>query len=212
MTAKILPVATSELDNRSLVVIDEASGRGLVIDPSFEPGPMKRALADCGLEPEAILLTHGHIDHIAGIPALRATRSLPVWIHPLDAPWLRDPMINGSMLFNIAWKPLEPDRLLADGEVIQLGETTLRVLHTPGHTPGSVTLDVNDGEALIVGDLLFKGSVGRTDLPGGDWDALQTSLKRVLAEFDDPPVHSGHGEATTLDEERRGNPFLEGLK
>jgi hydroxyacylglutathione hydrolase len=197
------------MDNRSLLVVDDASRRGVIVDPSFEPEPLSRAIAEHGVEPVAVLLTHGHIDHIAGLPLLSEAAGLPVWVHSGDAPMLTDPILNGSFLFGVEWVPVEPARLLEDGESIGVGDLTLRILHTPGHSPGGITIDVNGGEALIAGDLLFRGGVGRTDLPGGDQATMVQSLRRVLEEFDDPPVHPGHGEATTLAHERATNPFLQ---
>jgi glyoxylase-like metal-dependent hydrolase (beta-lactamase superfamily II) len=207
VSALIVPVRTSDLDNRSFLVLDEGTHRGVIVDPSFDTAPLRQAMADHGLEPEAILLTHGHIDHIAGIPGLGV--DLPIWIHAADAPMLSDGMLNGGLLFGVDWKPIEPARLLSEGDEIELGELSLRILHTPGHTPGSVTVDVGDGAALLVGDLIFCGSVGRTDLPGGDQEQLIASIRRVCDGYDDPPIHCGHGESSTLGVERRGNPYLQ---
>jgi glyoxylase-like metal-dependent hydrolase (beta-lactamase superfamily II) len=204
----IVAVPTSQRDNRSHLVFDEASREGVIVDPSFDAEALDHEIARLGLRPVAVLLTHGHIDHIAGIPRLRAARGLPLWIHAADAPLLGDGMLNGALLFGVAWEPLHAARLLAGGDEIAVGALRLRILHTPGHTPGGITVDVNGGEALLTGDLLFRGSVGRTDLPGGDQEALIRSLKRVVETFDDPPIHPGHGESSTLGEERRSNPFL----
>jgi hydroxyacylglutathione hydrolase len=202
----IVPLVTSDLDNRTYLVADDASRRAFIIDPSFSTAVIQRAAKDHRLKPVAIILTHGHFDHIAGIPALRP---LPIWIHAGDAAMLRDPMLNGSWLFGAQWSPLEPERLLSDGETLKLDDLALRVIHTPGHSPGGITFAVNGDEALITGDLLFRGGVGRTDLLGGDMATLLASIGRLMREFDDPPVHPGHGDSTTLDIERRTNPFLQ---
>ncbi len=200
----IVSLSTSDHGNRTFLVLDDATRQGVIVDPSFDTAVVERALDEHRAAPVATVLTHGHIDHIAGAAAC----GLPVWIHADDAPLLGDNPLNGAPLFGVAWEAIEPARLLSDGETITLGETTLRVIHTPGHSPGSVTFDVNGGEALITGDLLFRGAVGRTDLPGGDQATMIESLRRVTEMFDDPAVHPGHGEATTLDAERRTNPFL----
>lgn len=203
----IVSLVTSELDNRTYLVIDGETRRALLVDPSFDTAPVADAAREQGVTPEAIVLTHGHIDHIAGIPQL-PWRDLPVWIHAADAPMLSEGTLNGAFLFGLTWEPIRPQRLLAEGDVLSLGKTHLEVIHTPGHSPGSVTLAVPGGNSLIVGDLLFHGSVGRTDLPGGDQATLIRSLRRITGRFADAAVLPGHGEATTLAAERQFNPFL----
>lgn len=194
------------MDNRSYLVFDDDSRRGVVVDPSFDSEPLKAAAEKRDLKLESVLLTHGHIDHIAGLPLFAG---LPIWIHADDAPLLSDPMLNGSFLFGVTWEPIKADRLLSDGDELSVGDLKLRVVHTPGHTPGGVTINVGGANSLIVGDLLFRQSVGRTDLPGGDQQTLVRSLKRICDEFENPAILPGHGDATTLDEERQFNPYLQ---
>jgi glyoxylase-like metal-dependent hydrolase (beta-lactamase superfamily II) len=161
------------------------------------------------MDPVAILLTHGHFDLICGIPLLRMGRALPVWIHGGDAPMLTsDGSLNGASLFGQEWEPVEPARLLEDGETIEVDGLRLHIVHTPGHSPGGITVDVNDGEALLVGDSLFRDGVGRTDLPGCDQQLLIASLKRIAGLHRDARVLPGHGPETTLARERAENPFL----
>lgn len=205
----IVSLVTSPMTNRSYLVFDDKTRRGVIVDPSMDVGALATRMKRERMEPVAILLTHGHFDHICGIPLLQMGRDLPVWIHEGDAPMLQsDGSLNGALLFGQEWEPIEPDRLLQDGEEIAIDGLRLRVIHTPGHSPGGVTVDVNDGEALIVGDALFKDGVGRTDLPGCDPRALIESLRRISALHEDAPVLPGHGAETTLAREREQNPFL----
>jgi glyoxylase-like metal-dependent hydrolase (beta-lactamase superfamily II) len=190
----------------------------IIIDPGqdAEPG-IAEVLAENRLKPVAVLLTHGHIDHIWSVAPVCGAQGIPAYIHPADRALLSDPARGlslqfGQQLFG-GLTFTEPDEVaeLADGMTIQLAGVELVVSHAPGHTPGSVTFRLPEG-ALFSGDLLFAGSIGRTDLPGGDYPAILDSLARVCLTLpDETRVLPGHGEYTTIGAERAGNPFLADL-
>ncbi|MBL8763857.1 MAG: MBL fold metallo-hydrolase [Phycisphaerae bacterium] len=183
-----------------------------IVDASFDPAPMIASVRRRGLKPEALILTHAHVDHIAGVNEVTAAfPRLPVWIHADESAWLADPMRNLSALGGVPITARGPDRLLRDGDMLNLGTTHWRVLHTPGHSPGGLTLWCEEEQAALVGDALFAGSVGRTDLPGGDPRELARSIRERLYTL--PPqtrVMPGHGPETTIGRERMSNPFVRG--
>jgi hydroxyacylglutathione hydrolase len=202
-----------------------ASGPGqecLIIDPGqdAEQG-IEEIIERYRLRPAAVLLTHGHIDHIWSVAPVCGARDIPAFIHPSDRALLSDPakglsLSAGQQLFG-GLEFTEPDdvRELTDGLKLELAGIELVVEHAPGHTPGSVTFRLPDAAepgTLFTGDLLFAGSIGRTDLPGGDYQTILTSLSRVCLPLpDETAVLSGHGPATTIGAERAHNPFLAGL-
>lgn len=193
----------------------------IVVDPGQRAmGPLRRILDDNRLTPAAVLLTHGHIDHMWSAQKVADTYGCPTYIHPADRHMLSDP-IKGfgprvaqkafGALFREPRQVVELDR---DGDKIDLGGMTVAVDHTPGHTQGSVVFRLAGGpeEIALTGDTLFRQSVGRTDLPGGSGRDLLTSiLTKLLVLDDDTLVLPGHGERSTIGLERRTNPFLEGL-
>ena len=184
------------------------AGQGVVIDPGDEGDRIAREAEAFGIRPEAVLLTHGHIDHTNAARSLRAGLGLKVFCHKLDAPMVRGE--DGESLFGLERKPCEVDREIEDGQVIKVGGAEFKVLHTPGHTQGSVCYVL--GGALFSGDTLFKGSIGRTDLPGGSDHQMLESLNRRIATLDgEMIVYPGHGPSTTIEHEKRTNPFLGAL-
>jgi hydroxyacylglutathione hydrolase len=211
-------------------VIAPAPGEECVIvDPGqdAEPG-IEEILREHHLKPVAVVLTHGHVDHVWSVAPVCGAKDIPAYIHPADRALLSDPgrgfpleatqQLFGGLTFT------EPDDVLelAGGMTLTLAGVQLVVDHAPGHTPGSVTFRLPDGVRvgragdaaglMFSGDLLFAGSIGRTDLPGGDYQTMLASLARVCLPLpDDTIVLSGHGPATTIGAERRGNPFLAGL-
>ncbi len=174
----------------------EGSKTCCLVDPGYEPETVLAELARLGLTPEAILLTHGHFDHVGAVRAIAGQTGCPVYLCPeeLSMP----PMMTAG--------PLYYTHTYTEGDCLTLAGTHIAVLHTPGHTPGSVCLKVEN--ALFSGDTLFAGSCGRTDLPGGDWDTIRGSLARLAAIEEDLAVFPGHGEATTLAVEKRYNPYM----
>lgn len=185
----------------------EETKEAAVVDPGGEVGKIQDYLQDKGLKLKYIINTHGHIDHIAGNDRLREATGARLLIHELDAPMLEDTRLNLSafMGFEVSFKPA--DQLLADGDTIEVGKVKLEVVHTPGHTRGGICL-VAEG-AVFTGDTLFNGSIGRTDFPGGDFDAIINSIKlKLMALPDDTAVYPGHMGPSTIAYERKHNPFL----
>lgn len=176
--------------------IVQNDGRCAVIDPGYEPETILSFLEAHGLTAEAVLLTHGHFDHVGGVKTIAAETGCRVWLHPAEL----------NMPPRLTAGPLYYTDALADGDTVSAAGLTFRVLHTPGHTPGSVCLFVED--TLFSGDTLFAGSCGRTDLPGGSRRAIKESLRRLAALETNYTVLPGHGESTELDWEKRYNPYM----
>lgn len=193
-------------------LIADGHGKAVFVDPGGDPGEVIRTLEDQGLTLEWILLTHGHADHICGLEKLRPSAARGVAVHSLDAFMLRSPELNLSAFMQERCQGAPPEKELEDGDTLLSGDLFISVIHTPGHTPGSVCFHIRDseGEALLAGDTLFAGSVGRTDLPGGDRGKLGESLLKLAGYPDDLPVYPGHGPESTIGDERRKNPFWPG--
>ena len=193
----------------------------VIIDPGqdAERG-IEELLARYRLKPVAVLLTHGHIDHVWSVGPVCGAKGIPAWIHPADRGLLADPASGlalnvGQELFGgVTFTEPDDVRELTDGATLELAGVQFTVGHVPGHTPGSVTFrgGADDLDALFSGDLLFAGSIGRTDLPGGDHATMLKSLARTLTLPDETVVLPGHGPQTTVGAERRTNPFLTGLE
>lgn len=184
--------------------------KAVFIDPGGDAAHLLRLSEKLKLLPIAILHTHGHADHIGGDSDLKAETGLPILIHPEDAEMLTDPEKNLSAYF---YEPLvapPADGFLGDGDVYAVGALKLEVIHTPGHTQGGICFKVD--QSVFTGDALFAGSIGRTDFPGGSERVLLASIrKRLLSLPDEVTIYPGHGPSSTIGEERRHNPFLEGL-
>jgi hydroxyacylglutathione hydrolase len=190
------------------IVGDDATGEVFVIDPGDEPERILQRLGRLGARPIAIVNTHGHFDHVQGVDAVRRATGAPFWIHEAEREVLEQGPARARLLFGLELpaSPM-PDRWLRDGDRLQVGSLSLAVRHTPGHSPGGVCL-LGEGVAFV-GDTLFAGSIGRTDLPGADLDTLLRSIAQVLLPLPDETVcYPGHGPETTIGDEKRDNPFL----
>jgi len=197
------------MGNNTYVIVDDATKEAAIVDPSFESDQLLPELQEKGLTLRYLLLTHAHFDHVIGNAFYASTVGLPIALHRADLPLLRALPEQGRM-FGVPVEPSpDPTIWLEEGKPLTLGETTIQVLFTPGHSPGSVTFLVDD--AAIVGDVLFAGSIGRTDLPGASHQTLLDSIRtRLLTLPDETRVLPGHEDETTIGEERRNNPFLRG--
>lgn len=196
------------LETNAYLVTDAERKRAIVIDPGTPDAGLLRRLEN--FEVEAVLLTHAHFDHIGGVEAVRQKFGCPVYMHGAEQDWLTDARKNGSAGWPGVTPPINgnpPDKLVSDGEELALLGETFRVLHTPGHSPGSVSYVC--GDIVFAGDALFCRSVGRTDLPGGDTALLVKSIREKLYTLPDHVlVLPGHGPETTIGEEKRENPFV----
>lgn len=179
-----------------------------VVDPGAEAPKIFRLVASNALHPVTLLNTHGHIDHIGANRDIKEKFDIPLCIHRDDEPMLKNVLQSELSFFLGAHVSPAPDQYLEDGETIKIGKSSLRVIHTPGHSPGSVSF-LGDG-FLLSGDTLFFGGVGRTDLPGGSWPELVNSIKtKILTMPDEMPVLPGHGPFTSVGQEKRSNPFIQ---
>jgi glyoxylase-like metal-dependent hydrolase (beta-lactamase superfamily II) len=210
MIHEILPVGM--LQCNCSIRGDEASREAIVVDPGDEIEQILQILAHHGLRVKAIVITHAHIDHIGGAQKLKAATGAAVYMNEKDAP-LYDALDTQAGWLGIATpERTEIDGPLRDGDSLQLGGAELHALHTPGHTQGSVSLWIPLENKLIAGDTLFRDSIGRTDLPGGDGKQILRSIKEKLLPLpDDALVIPGHGASTTIGREKRFNPFLRNL-
>jgi glyoxylase-like metal-dependent hydrolase (beta-lactamase superfamily II) len=179
----------------------------VVIDPGGDADRILLSLAESNLKVKYIVNTHGHFDHVSDNGKMKEATGAEILIHPLDAPMLGS-LSSNAAIFGISVENSPPcDRTIEEGDTVSFGEITLEVLHTPGHTPGGISL-FTEG-IVFVGDTLFAGSIGRTDFPGGDFDTLVASIQQKLFKMDDDVrVFSGHGPETNIGQEKRFNPFV----
>ena len=193
----------------SYLVVDPSTQRAALVDPGAEAEQLVEMVRASRATLEAIWLTHAHIDHIGAIAGVKRIWDVPVHMHPADRP-LFDRGAMQAAVYGLPFEePPAPERELAEGDILQLGALRFGVLHMPGHAPGHVVF-VTDGH-MIGGDLLFAGSIGRTDLPFSDPDRMSESLERVIMLPDETLVYPGHGPTTAIGRERATNPFLTGV-
>jgi hydroxyacylglutathione hydrolase len=205
-------VVVSPFATNCYIVGSESGREGIIIDPGDEAGTILERVSDLELDIKLIVLTHGHIDHIGALKAIKEATGAEMAINADDAKMLRGKggLILSMLVSGLSYpKPPPPDRLLNDGDSLDIGGLNLKVIHTPGHTPGGICL-VGEG-VVFSGDTLFRFGVGRTDLPGGSYRQLMESInRRLMALPDETIVYPGHGPETTIGAERTGNPFLSG--
>ena len=203
---KIHSLVVGRLQTNCFIVQSQAEA--IIVDPGDEPERILRFIKDINATPTRIVATHTHFDHVLGVDGVRKATKTPFMIHRDDLPMLESMQsrVRQIMGFEVP-PPPKVDGYLKDGESLNLGDETIRVLHTPGHSPGSISLS-GDGYVLT-GDALFNQSIGRTDLPGGDLETLVRSIRERLFRLDDETiVYPGHGPETTIGDEKLANPFV----
>lgn len=203
-------VALGPFETNCYLVRFPGSPECWIIDAGYEPAELIELVKRQGLRPVALILTHAHCDHIAGVrEVVGAFPGLPIIMHRAEAAWLNDPLLNLSAMTGMPVTAPEATQFVADGDVLTLRGQAWRVLHTPGHSPGGITLWHEPSAIALVGDTLFAGSVGRTDFPGSDAATLAASIREKLYRLPDGArVYPGHGPETTIGREKRTNPFV----
>ena len=190
------------------LVVDDATNRAVIVDPGSEGDLLVAAVEGSGATLDAIWITHAHVDHVGAIASIKRKWDVPVYLHPLDRR-LYDAAARQAEVYGVPFEePPPPDRDFNDGQLVKVGERELTVMHVPGHAPGHVVIH---GEGIaLVGDCLFAGSIGRTDLPFSNPPQLAASLEKICALPPETIVYPGHGSETTIGQERVSNPFLNG--
>ncbi len=208
---RIFKLAVGPFEMNSYIVAEDQSENCLLIDPGDEPDRIFAEMENKHLKPQRIVLTHAHIDHVRYLAAVKDALKIPVFIHENDLPLLEG-LNEQALFFGLDTSPVpEVDGFLQNGDVFRIGKMEFKVLHTPGHSPGSICL-YSMGH-VFVGDVLFKESIGRADLYGGNLKQLIRSIKENLLTLpDETVVHPGHGKETTIGQEKSKNPFLQNLE
>ena len=209
MNPSVSGLTVGAFQENCYLVADETAGVSVLIDPGAEADRLISVIERSGTEPTAIWLTHAHLDHVGAIAGLERRWRLPIYLHPLDEP-LYSMASRQAALYGLPFEqPPAADRTLGDGDVLEVGRFRFSVMHAPGHAPGHVVIH---GHGLaFVGDCLFAGSIGRTDLPLSNPRDLAESLDRIVHLPEDTVVYPGHGPPTTVGTEARSNPFLTGV-
>lgn len=209
---KIVVIPVTPFSQNCSLIWDPSSMKGAFVDPGGNVEQLIKAAKDNHVEIEKIILTHGHLDHVGGTTAIASHFSVPIiGPHKGDKFWL-DGLMQQSQMFGFPpASPFEPTQWLNDNDTISVGTLTLEVLHCPGHTPGHVALVERSSNRIIVGDIIFAGSIGRTDFPQGNQQQLIDSIKRkILSLPEDMMIYPGHGPTTTVGTEKETNPYVSG--
>ena len=209
MSLDVQMLTVGPVSENCFVLRREGSGRGLIVDPGDEPDRILATVKEMGAKIEAILITHCHFDHIGAVAPVATVTGAPVYCPELETAVLADIMAYVPFAGFGPFESYEADETVRGGEALELAGMTLDVIATPGHSPGHVTYSVRDEDAMFSGDVLFRGSVGRVDLPGGDGPTLMRSIRDLLdSHSPETGVYPGHMGVTTLGAERATNPFL----
>jgi len=204
----VATITVGAFQENCYLVVDEKTRRAVIVDPGGEGDRLVEAIERSGAELEAIWITHAHVDHVGAIASVKRRWDVPVYLHPADRR-LYEAASRQAEVYGIPFEePPPPDREFSDGQQLTLGDNEMTVMHAPGHAPGHVVIYGN-GIALV-GDCLFAGSIGRTDLPFSNPPQLAATLEKIAALPPDTIVYPGHGIETTIAEERQSNPFLNG--
>jgi hydroxyacylglutathione hydrolase len=204
---KVKWIVVGALETNCYLVYSEDTNECIIVDPGADPDKIIQEVRSNHLKPTAIVNTHGHVDHVGANKPIKDEFDIPLYIHKEDLKLLKSALQSGFGLMIGAKKSPTPDGFIKEGDVLEVGKSHLKVLHTPGHSLGSISL-LGDG-FILSGDVLFRGGVGRTDLPGGSWEKLQESIKKRI--FTLPPdtlVLPGHGPSTKVSFEKNSNPYL----
>ncbi|SDX70031.1 MBL fold metallo-hydrolase [Tepidimicrobium xylanilyticum] len=204
---KVIRIPAGVYAANCYIVYSENSKEGIVIDPGGDVDDIMSHIKELGLNIKYIILTHGHGDHIGGVKGIREYTKAPVAVHKDDEYMLKDGMANFSSTMVMGTIELNADILLEDGDELIFGDLKAEIIHTPGHTPGGITIKI--GDSLFTGDTLFAGSIGRTDFPRSSFATIMDSIKnRLIIYPDDTKVYPGHGPSSTIKNEKASNPFI----
>lgn len=211
MNWKQIPVGP--LQENAYVIWHHENGEALIIDPGSEGQRIIQTIRELQANPKAILLTHAHFDHIGAVDDVRDEFDIPVYIHEKEQHWLENPDLNGSARFPLGRiTARKADEIISNEQTLTVGSFQIEVFETPGHSPGSISYYFNDGNVVFSGDALFQGSIGRTDIPFGDYNQLIQSIHdKLLTLPEETIVCPGHGPETTIANEMNANPFLTGF-
>lgn len=209
---QIRQLSLGPLPTNCYLVGCESTLQAAIIDPAWDGKSIAAMVDNDGWAVSHILLTHTHFDHVGGLMALKEATGAPIYVHPDAVPMLQNTTMSAAFFGIKVEAPPPPDEMLAANQILAVGELELHVLYTPGHAPGHVCFYLPEYRVVFDGDLLFQDGIGRTDLPGGDYEELMESIKNQLLVLpNETQIFPGHGLATTVETEKRGNPFLREL-